>query len=57
MSLHSLMAAVPNGITETAIFMASNLGHVILDYWDVHYFSGNLIICKKIIRENIKLKI
>lgn len=30
MSLHSVMAAVPNGITETAIFMASNLDHVIL---------------------------
>lgn len=30
MSLHSLMAAVPNGITKTAIFMASNLDHEIL---------------------------
>lgn len=31
MSLHSLMAAVPNGINETAIFMASNLDHVIME--------------------------
>ena len=29
MSLHSLMAAVPNGITETVNFMASKLDHVI----------------------------
>lgn len=30
MGLHSLMAAVPNGINKTAIFMASNLVVVIL---------------------------
>lgn len=30
MSLRSLMAAVPNGVTETVNFMASKLEHVIL---------------------------
>lgn len=30
MNLYSLMAAVPNGITETVNFMASKLDHVIL---------------------------
>lgn len=29
-SLPSLMAAVPNGITKTANFMASKLDHIIL---------------------------